>query len=420
MAKLLCLLIGIFTVSLNVHSQDIIKEYASSEIKSIIFSKKGFALSYPVLEINEETPLLLSFDDLGAERKDYYYSIILCNANWSESRLSPSEYSSGLFSYPVQNYKPSFNTMVHYMHYEIELPSEELQLKLPGNYIVKVFENSNSDNPVLVKRFVYVEKLLGIDAQLKTPILPEFRATSQQLNFSINTSEFAVTNPHQELTVVITKNFDWNSALSTLKPQFIKPYSLDYNYTKENLFLGGNEFRSFNINSYKTPSAQVASIDYDGKKYVASLATDKARHTYFSKEDINGLFVNENKDLHNPDNTLESDYFQVNFSLDATNILPYDGEVYLYGALTNFSFNDESKMKYNFDKNTWENSLLLKQGYYEYQYVFVSKTTGSFDEAEIEGSFTETENNYFIFVYYRGFGERYDRVIGYQRVAIRD
>jgi hypothetical protein len=420
MVKQIALSLIFSFAAISIYCQNIMKEYSSPDIKSVMFGKKGFSLSYPVLEIDEETPLLLTFDDLNHEKKDYYYSIVLCNANWTESRLAPSEYSSGLFSYPVQNYKPSFNTLVPYTHYEIELPNEDVQLKLTGNYIIKVFENSNSENPVLVKRFVFVEKLLGIDAQLKTPILPEFRATSQQIDFSINTSEFPITNPHQELTVVITKNFDWNSALSTLKPQFIKPNSLDYNYTKENLFIGGNEFRSFNINSYKTPSAQVIGVDYDGKKYVATLATDKARNTYFSKEDINGLFVNENKDLHNPDNALESDYFQVNFSLDATNILPYDGDVYLYGALTDFNFNDESKMKYNFDRNIWENSLLLKQGYYEYQYVFVSKATGTFDEAEIEGSFTETENNYFIFLYYRGFGERYDRAVGYKRVALRE
>ncbi|NJK94628.1 MAG: hypothetical protein HC905_06630 [Bacteroidales bacterium] len=61
--------------------------------------------------------------------------------------------------------------------------------------------------------------------------------------------------------------------------------------------------------------------------------------------------------------------------------------------------------------------MILKQGYYDYQYVFIPKSTGTFDESEIEGSFSETENSYFIFVYYKGFGERYDRLIGYKRLS---
>jgi hypothetical protein len=302
------------------------------------------------------------------------------------------------------------------VHYEIKFPSTDLQLVLPGNYVVKVFEDNNTENPVLVRRFIYVDKKVEISARIKIPVLPEFRFSSQQLDFTILNPDFRITNSHQELKVVITKNFDWNSALTTLKPQFIKPGSLDYNYTRENLFIAGNEFRSFNINSRKYPSAEVTAIEHNGRIYVATLATAKPRNTYFFREDINGLFVNENKDVRNANNALESDYFEVKFSLNA-NILPYDGDIFIYGALTGFGFTDENKMKYNTDKNLYENTILLKQGYYDYQYVFIPKTTGTFDETEIEGSFTETENNYFIFVYYKGFGERYERLIGFQRVV---
>ena len=415
--RIFLILTGIFSGSIQ--AQNIIAEYADSTIKSIIFNKKGFPISYPVMEMGEENPLVLSFDDLSVTAKNYYYSITLCNADWSESRLSPSEYSQGLFSFPLSNYQPSFNTLVHYTHYEIQIPNEELQLILPGNYVLKVFENSESDKPVLAKRFVFVDKKVEVAGQIKIPTLPEFRNTSQQIDFAIFNPDFPITNPHRELSVVIIKNFDWNTALTNLKPLFIKAGSFDYSYTKENLFIAGNEYRSFNINSRKYPSAEVTGFEYTGNRYTALLTTDKPRNTYFFKEDINGLFLNENKDLRNPDNNIESDYFNVKFTLDA-NILPYDGDIFIYGSLTGFGFSSESKMKYNFDRNIYENTLFLKQGYYDYQYIFIPKSTGTFDESEIEGSFTETENDYFIFVYYRGFGERYDRIIGYKRIAKRN
>jgi hypothetical protein len=411
------LLISVFVlITQNALSQVVYKEFISPDIKSVCFNVKGDSFSYPVLQMSSETPLVLSFDEVSAETPDYYYSITLCNANWTESRLSPSEYMQGLFSYPVANYKPSFNTLVHYTHYELELPNEDLQFVLPGNYIVKVFENSDSDQPVLVKRFVMFDSKVEITAELKTPTLPEFRANSHQVDFSILNPQFQITNPQQELSVVILKNFDWNTALTDLKPLYISNGKLDYSYTRENLFIAGNEYRSFNINSRKYQSPQVTRFDFNGNNYLAWLAPDKARRSYFYKRDINGLFYVENKDVHNPDNNLESDYFEVEFALQA-NILPYDGDIYIYGALTGFALTDATRMKYNNDQGVYENKLLLKQGYYDYQYVFVPKTTGKLDESEIEGSFMETENNYYILVYYRGFGDRYDRPVGYTKVS---
>ncbi|NJK94629.1 MAG: DUF5103 domain-containing protein [Bacteroidales bacterium] len=334
------LLISIFVLIFNCgYSQVIIREYASPDIKSVVFYKKGFALSYPVLEMGEENPLVLSFDDISGTQPGFYYSITLCNADWTESRLSPAEYSSGLFSYPVSEYQPAINTLVHYIHYSIELPNNDFQLKLPGNYIVKVFPDNDSENPVLIKRFVFFDRKIEITGNQGIPTLPEFRNNSQQINFTILNPDFPISNPHQDISVVIIKNFDWNTALTKLKPQFIRSGSLDYNYTRENLFIAGNEYRSFNINSRKYPSPQVIGFEYTGKNYTALLATDKPRNTYFFKDDINGLFSVENKDLRNPDNDLESDYFQVKFSLDI-NLLPYDGDIFIYGGLTGFQFTD--------------------------------------------------------------------------------
>jgi len=55
--------------------------------------------------------------------------------------------------------------------------------------------------------------------------------------------------------------------------------------------------------------------------------------------------------------------------------------------------------------------LKLKQGFYNYKYVVVNE----YDEishGEVSGNYDETENDYKVLVYYRGYGYRYDRVIG--------
>ena len=73
-------------------------------------------------------------------------------------------------------------------------------------------------------------------------------------------------------------------------------------------------------------------------------------------------------------------------------------------------------MKYNAETHAYECTQLLKQGAYNYQYLYVAPGTTAGSTAQAEGNFYETENEYLILVYHRAFGERYDRLIGMQQV----
>ncbi|HHU35332.1 MAG TPA: DUF5103 domain-containing protein, partial [Bacteroidetes bacterium] len=75
-------------------------------------------------------------------------------------------------------------------------------------------------------------------------------------------------------------------------------------------------------------------------------------------------------------------------------------------------------MEYDESREEYTKSLLLKQGWYNFQYVLVD-AQGKTDELMFEGSHYETENDYLIIVYYRNPRERYDRIIGYQSIKSR-
>ena len=64
-------------------------------------------------------------------------------------------------------------------------------------------------------------------------------------------------------------------------------------------------------------------------------------------------------------------------------------------------------MTYDSDLGGYTGSFLLKEGYYEYQYIT------SANPYEVEGSHFETENTYEIFVYYRPPSRIYDVLGGY-------
>jgi hypothetical protein len=68
-------------------------------------------------------------------------------------------------------------------------------------------------------------------------------------------------------------------------------------------------------------------------------------------------------------------------------------------------------MYFNPEHKGYELNLFLKQGYYNYLYVYRENGKKTADESFIEGSHWETENDYTIYVYYHETGSLYDRLI---------
>jgi len=161
----------------------------------------------------------------------------------------------------------------------------------------------------------------------------------------------------------------------------------------------------------------VLSTDFHRPYFHKTLMTDepRANKKYFEYEEMNGKYVVESQDREVEDFDTECDYTFVHFSLPLESIL-LGGSVNVFGALSNWNANKSNEMTWNFDTSAYELTLLLKQGYYNYMYVYVPRGSAVADHKNIEGSFWETENDYQIFVYYHEMGSRYDRLVGYQQL----
>ena len=71
-------------------------------------------------------------------------------------------------------------------------------------------------------------------------------------------------------------------------------------------------------------------------------------------------------------------------------------------------------MTYNRSSQAYEATMLLKQGYYNYNYLFVADGDTRGNSGPTDGNFYETENEYIILVYYRPNGGRYEKLVGYR------
>ena len=97
-----------------------------------------------------------------------------------------------------------------------------------------------------------------------------------------------------------------------------------------------------------------------------------------------------------------------------------EGDVYLYGDLTNNRIDPNYKMEYNIIDHQYELTIPLKQGAYNYMYLTVPNTSATPLTRPCEGDFHQTENEYDIYVYHRPFGQRYDRLVGHKTINFKE
>jgi len=388
-------------------------------IKTVLLYKKGFELSLPIINLNKSEQLELSFDDFETNVKDYYYTIIHCDANWTPTDIINSEYITGFTEDRVTEYKYSINTVQSYINYKITFPNENLNISKSGNYIIKVFEDFDKDNLVLTQRFVVTEDIIDINVKVKRNTIAENLFTKHEIDFSLNTKNLNINNAKEDIKIILSQNNRWDNSIINLKPSFISQTELTYDYYEENTFFSGNEYRYFSIKSLYYYSERIDEITRTIQKNDVYLFKDMPRRylQYDSYQDINGKRVINIQDKDN--SSIEADYTWVHFSLDYPNPL-VNGNLYVFGELTNWNIGNDNKMKYNYDKKCYEVSLYLKQGYYNYEYVYLDDSSKVLDNTFIEGSFYQTENDYTVYVYYKEPGKYYYRLIGVKQVNTKD
>jgi hypothetical protein len=86
------------------------------------------------------------------------------------------------------------------------------------------------------------------------------------------------------------------------------------------------------------------------------------------------------------------------------------------GGLTYWQFLPEAQVSYNFDRQGFEASLLLKQGYYNYHYVMLPNDSKIGSTEMMEGNFFDTNNEYYFYIYHKPIGSRYDRLVNVTRI----
>jgi hypothetical protein len=393
--------------------QKVYSNYVYNEkIKTVQLYREGWNLSYPVLKLHSPEKLELHFDLLDDNADTYYYTFIHCDKDWKKSDISERDYLDGQPENPVEEYEASFNTTVAYYHYKVSFPNDRVSLRLSGNYIIVVYPVEKPDEPVLTRRFMITEDAVGINVSTHRPLMTQDNNAGQQVDFTVDRIGKNIIDPYRNFYAFVLQNGRWDNVKNNLKPEFYSNNELKYNsLSDKNIFSGGNEFRYFDIRSTRYQSEYIRSIDFVPPGYNVYLFPSENREfkPYFYNQDFNGKYYIAVQEGRKSDT--DADYLNVYFTLPSKQKIT-GGNIYVSGTLNNWAYDKNNLMTYNDSERQYECTMLLKQGWYNYEYAFLRDGTTDGTAGIFEGSHYETENDYLILIYYRNPQERYDRLVG--------
>ncbi len=388
----------------------IFEDELSDNLKTAMILEKNqsrFKTDISSFHYAESEDFKLIFDDLSGGYQQYNLTIIHCNVDWTKSSLNDLEFLESYNEFEFYDYDYSLNTKVSYTQYSVGLP----KLKQPGNYILAVYKDNNTDHFELTRRIVAYDNGIMLSPDLKPASDLSKRLTHHQLDFKMDYRAIESNDPIHDFTVVLRQNFRWDNALSGIKPVGLDPVNkqLDFSFFDlDNSFPSTKEFRYFDARSYIFHGRRIVRHQKDNAGvYNLYVEDDKPRNGlgYLDWKDMNGRYFVEN--THPNAAELEEDYFQVHFRLNKAPQLT-DEKIYVVGGFNNWNRTPETVLKPSEDGTFYGTNILMKQGFYDYMYISESE-----NEYQHEGLAFEAENEYEIIIYFRDPVRRYDKIVGY-------
>lgn len=369
----------------------------------------------PVITADGSSSIELSFDYLADDQPWLSYSIVHCDADWHQDNLSEMDYLDGFLPVDIDDVSPSFNTFTQYYHYRVTFPNDDVSLTASGNYAVVFHTENEPDDVVAVATFSVSEQKAFVHGSVSANTDIDFQDTHQQLTLDVawSNSQLPNLNPADDLRLLVQQNNRRDSQRWLTAPSRMQAGRAFYEHNPQLIFEAGNNWYRFEYTDHRYATLGIDHLEYHAPFYYVYLNMVKAapHASYRYDRDQHGRYLVHA--LHVSDIDTEAEYFKAMFVLDAPSTLDGRG-IYLLGEFTDQVIGESTRMIYDPDGGVFCREVMLKQGSYNYQYVMPEgeQLTTRF----IAGNHYETPNEYEIWVYYRPFGARYDRLLGVAKI----
>ena len=386
----------------------------SEQIRTLRVSREFLVLQDGAIDgSDEENVMEISFDEMSHDVHQYTYTVHQMTADWSqETGLTSNEYLSGFTTQDITDFEHSLNTSREYTHYRFWFPNSDMIITKSGNYLLSVYEDGNPDKRVADVRICVAEPLSAIQANVRANTDIEFNGRYQQVDLDISTTALNLKDPN-EIKVLVRQNNRTDNEVWLTRPTYVENGRLRYMNNRDLIFEGGNEYHHWDAFSVYYAGFGIDRMFFEAGDYHALLYVNEVHTgTYIHQYDSDGRFIVNAERTNDPDT--EAEYVWVHWTLPVDQ--PWlDGAVYVGGEVFGNEKGLRNRMEYDNNAHCYWLTALVKQGGFDYQFWFSGKGTQNKTTTQrVDGSFWQTENEYTVYVYWRPFGARYDRLVGLQ------
>lgn len=387
----------------------------SLQVKSVT---DNLSTDIPVVTLNTPQFIVIEFDMLEDDRSYLRYELIHCNADWQPSSLSYTEFMEGFNEDSIEDYEFSAATSVAYVHYTLVIPNDRIHLLVSGNYVVRIYDESDPAQTLIRARFAVSEQTAPISVFITSRTDVDYNAKHQQLEITIDCERAGVQNLYNDIALTIGQNGRTDNVRTITHPMRVSGNKVIYEHQPELIFNGGNEYRRFETVSNTWTGMNVDAVEYHAPYYHHYLLTDQPRSAsgYLYDRTLHGGYLV--REYNSENGATEADYVVVHFSLELPEL--FNTDIFIDSDAFNRTLGPESRMIYNRATGRYEKAALLKQGAYSYQYLALPSGKNIGETSTVEGDNYQTVNMYSISAYTRRPGERYDRLIGHAKVYVNE
>ena len=386
----------------NIHTQIV----ADDSIRTIQFHRLGNPASAPILNLESNDQLLLRFEHLTFDSKQFRVSLTHHNPDWSRSSLPPERYMNGFFNLTLNSGEVSQNNRPSYRQYSFTFPTEQFQIIKSGNYLIKI-EDADTGFLVMTLPFFVYENEGSITSSVEQLSVP--RQNLRRLHRPIsqfNLPDF-VDQPQFDLEFYFSQNRFWGRTKQADELDFSAPDHVQFELSSDEAFIGDYEFRTLSLD-------ELSQSDNN----VFEAFPNEIPPRLILRDDAEGFgasgFINLDRlgPFGDPDMNLRAGYGNVVFRFEPESEPDSTESLHLLGDFNNWAVSSNNKLQYDDDTRRWEANQIIKEGEYKYKYVLVD--VNEIKDLYFDEQFTSNRQQYHAFVYMRDPNNFYYRLLQVQ------
>ncbi len=383
------------------------------QVKSLHVYSSQDQRSFPVIDYSDKTnkSITIDFDVDGDFFPAFKIIFKFCDSEWNpyESAFLQNQMYNTERNLWFETLPPT--VMGARYHYTGSFPNNNVQFPFSGKWRFFIVDSQNNSAIYGYGNFFVVRPEVKIIAGWTKESADGALSEINSLNRTIAVSAgFILPDSLLQLNVKkveMINNRKYNYPIVIDRNKFSGDRYYQWNGSNEFTFVArnlkpGNEYRQTDTRNYNVYNSSTVSSEF-GNIETSNLFTRQNR-------DMNGgSYIIDFKDSY-------ADYLNVQFKLRSPDNI--NAPVFLVGSFTDWEVLPEFQMN-NFN-GLFSTTLELKRGTYDYQYVtgnVVDNKVENIDWQVLEGNFWETENEFYIFLYYETIEKGgYDKIIGYKKI----